>query len=327
LRTQKAQFCNFNEVSHVTEPAHGRPPLVLIANAQEWSARSLETILGPAGFAVLRAYTDRNALDRARSARPDVIILDQHLPDRGGLEICRELRADPQITPSTPIIVSTAGPTTRPQRIEAMRAGANEYIGQPIDGEEFTLRLQSYVRAKFDADRARDESMVDPETGLYNMRGLAKRARELGAQAFRQRTALGCVVFSPEVSEREKTTPEEAIIKAMQILAKALKMTGRVSDAIGRLGPTEFAVVAPETNAEGLVKLAERLSRNLVNQGNGATHDAFRLRAGYDAVPDVHATPLDPVDLLVHATSALRTSRSEATADWIQRFERVPRGA
>ena len=142
----------------MTEPAHGRPPLVLIANAQEWSARSLETILGPAGFAVLRAYTDRNALDRARHARPDVIILDQHLPDRGGLEVCKELRTDPQVTPSTPIIISTAGPTTRQQRVEAMRAGAAEFIGQPLDGEEFTLRLQSYVRAKFDADRARDES-------------------------------------------------------------------------------------------------------------------------------------------------------------------------
>ncbi len=310
----------------MTETAHGRPPLVLIANAQEWAARSLETILGPAGFAVLRAYTDRNALDRARSARPDVIILDQHLPDRGGIDVCRELRSDPQVTPSTPIIVSTAGPTTRQQRVEALRAGAAEFIGQPLDGEEFTLRLQSYVRAKFDADRARDESMVDPETGLYNMRGLARRARELGAQAFRQKTALGCVVFSPDIGDAEAPTAEEAILHAMHVLAKALKSTGRVSDAIGRLGPTEFAVVAPETDAAGLLKLADRLSLNLTHQGNGGGQAPIRLRAGYDAVPDVHATPLDPVDLLVHATSALRTSRGERTDDdWIQRFQRVPR--
>jgi len=62
-------------------------------------------------------------------------------------------------------------------------------------------------------------------------------------------------------------------------------------------------------------------------QGNGAGQAPMRLRAGYDAVPDVHATPVDPVDLLVHATSALRTSRTEPSAGWIQRFERVPRGA
>jgi PleD family two-component response regulator len=312
------------ETSVMSEPSRGRPPLVLIANAQEWSARSLETILGPAGFAVLRAYTDRNALDRARSARPDVIILDLHLPDGGGLDVCRALRADPQITPSTPILVSIAGPTTREQRLEVMRAGAMELVGQPLDGEEFCLRLQAYVRAKFDADRARDESMVDPETGLYNMRGLAKRARELGAQAFRQRTALGCVVFSPELNGGEPTS-EEAILEAMQLLAKALKTTGRVSDAIGRLGPAEFAVMAPETDGEGLLKLAERLARNLRVQANGGHPTPIKLRAGYDAVPNVHATPLDPVDLLVHATSALRTARAEPSTDWIHRFERAAR--
>jgi GGDEF domain-containing protein len=114
-------------------------------------------------------------------------------------------------------------------------------------------------------------------------------------------------------------------MQAMQSLARALKSTGRVSDAIGRLGPTEFAVVAPETDGEGLLKLAERLLRNLVSLGNGAGNTPARLRAGYDAVPDVHATPVDPVDLLVHATSALRTSKAERSADWIQRFERVPR--
>ena len=43
-------------------PIPSRPPLVLIANDQEWSARSLESILGPAGYAVLRAYTGRQAL-------------------------------------------------------------------------------------------------------------------------------------------------------------------------------------------------------------------------------------------------------------------------
>jgi hypothetical protein len=65
----------------------------------------------------------------------------------------------------------------------------------------------------------------------------------------------------------------------------------------------------------------------LAHEGNGSGSAPIRLRAGYDAVPDVHATPLDPVDLLVHATSALRTSRSEHATDWIQRFERVSRSS
>jgi CheY-like chemotaxis protein len=57
------------------EKAHPAP-LVLIANDQEWSARSLESILGPNGYAVVRAYTGQQALERARTSQPDIIILD-----------------------------------------------------------------------------------------------------------------------------------------------------------------------------------------------------------------------------------------------------------
>src|ERR671933_425010 len=68
-----------------------RPPLVLIANDQEWSARSLESILGPHGYAVLRAYTGRQAMELARSAQPDAVILEAGMPDIAGTEICRIL--------------------------------------------------------------------------------------------------------------------------------------------------------------------------------------------------------------------------------------------
>lgn len=72
-----------------------RSPLVLIANDQEWSARSLESILTPNGYTVIRAYTGQQALDRALSARPDLVILDAQMPDLHGIEVCRLLREDP----------------------------------------------------------------------------------------------------------------------------------------------------------------------------------------------------------------------------------------
>jgi CheY-like chemotaxis protein len=69
-----------------------RPPLVLIANDQEWAARSVESILEPSGYAVLRAYNGRQAFDLACSARPDLVMLDYRLPDTDGVEVCRRLR-------------------------------------------------------------------------------------------------------------------------------------------------------------------------------------------------------------------------------------------
>ena len=59
-------------------------PVVLIANDQEWSARSIESILSPNGFRVVRAYTGHQALERAFETNPHVIILDAQMPDMHG---------------------------------------------------------------------------------------------------------------------------------------------------------------------------------------------------------------------------------------------------
>src|ERR687895_1081741 len=88
-------------------------PLVLIANDQEWSARSLESILGPNGYAVLRAYTGRQAVELAHSAQPDAVILEIRMPDMDGLEVCQRLRADPRASPAMPLIMTASGPSAR----------------------------------------------------------------------------------------------------------------------------------------------------------------------------------------------------------------------
>src|SRR6185437_15026869 len=112
-----------------------RPPLVLLANDQEWSARSLESILGPNGYAVLRAYTGKQVLDLARSAQPDLVIMDIRLPDMDGGDVCKQLLDDVRFNASTPIIITTSGPAERSQRLAALQSGAWEFVSQPLDGE------------------------------------------------------------------------------------------------------------------------------------------------------------------------------------------------
>ena len=71
---------------------------------------------------------------------------------------------------------------------------------------------------------------------------------------------------------------------------------------IGRLGPTEFAVLAPGTNAVGARLLAKRLAESL---NGGGLH----VRSSYEAVANVGYTPIEPVELLVRAAAAVRTGR------------------
>ena len=302
-------------------------PLVLIANDQEWSARSLESILGPNGYAVVRAYTGQQALERARTSQPDLIILDAQMPDMHGFEVCRTLRSDPRFSATTPIVITTSGPSGRTQRLEAYRAGAWEFLGQPLDGEALLLKLGTFLQSKREVDALREENLLDPGSGLYNMRGLSRRAREIGAEAFRRRDPVACVVFSPDLDEGEEDTPEDEARRMSDQVAVLFRQSGRASDAIGRLGTTEYGVIAPATGPEAAVRLARRLggaveSAPIPVRGGERT---LRLRAGYCAVPDFAESSVDAVELLLRATTALRDLKREGSAgERIRAFDQVP---
>ena len=301
-------------------------PLVLIANDQEWSARSLESILGPNGYSVVRAYTGQQALERARATQPDLIILDAQMPDMHGFDVCRALRSDPRFSSTTPIVITTSGPSGRTQRLEAYRAGAWEFLGQPLDGEALLLKLGTFLQSKQQVDSLREENLLDAGTGLYNMRGLARRAREIGSDAIRRRDPLACIVFAPEtdgVSEEE--APEEELQRLSDQVGAVFKQTVRASDAIGRLGPSEFAVIAPATGPEGALRLVNRLggaveaTRIPVRGGERSV----RVKAGYCAVPDFAESPVDAVELLLRATTALRDLLRGGDGDRVRAFEQV----
>lgn len=303
------------------------PPLVLIANDQEWSARSLESVLGPNGYSVLRAYTGQQALERARTSKPDIIILDAQMPDIHGFEVCRALRSDPRFSATTPIVITTSGPSGRTQRLEAYRCGAWEFLGQPLDGEALLLKLGTFLQSKREVDMLRDEILLDAGTGLYNMRGLARRARELGSDALRRREALACVVFAPESGlETDGDAPDDELLRLSDQMGAVFRQVGRGSDAIGRLGPAEFAVIAPATGADGAVRLVSRLgdaveaTRIPVRGGECSV----RVKAGYCAVPDFAESTVDAIELLLRATTALRDLRQGGGEERVRAFEQVP---
>jgi diguanylate cyclase (GGDEF)-like protein len=273
----------------------------LIINDQEWSTRSLESILGPNGYAILRAYTAAKGFERALAARPDLILIGASLPDMSGPELCQRLRMDPHITPSTPVILTTTTKPSRRDRLDALRSGAWDYLGHPLDGEELVLRFDAYVRAKHDADQARTDGMVDAVTGLYSLQGLARRARELASQAYRQGAPLACVVFRAEGDDAGL----DAVVRD---LAERFQRLGRTSDAIGRIGEAEFAVFAPGTDGNGAAVLASRLVSDV---GKAQLPHPFRVLTAYHAVEDFRAASLHPQDMLARASAALQQARDD----------------
>jgi PleD family two-component response regulator len=296
--------------------------LVLVADAHEWSARSLVSILTPRGYEVFEVHSGKDVPAAAVSRQPDAIVVQETLPETDVLRLVRTLRADPRIPAETPIVVAAAGPTSRPARLAALRAGVTDLWGMPMDTEELALRLEAQLRAKFAATRARDEGLLDWATGLYNWRGLVVRARDLASHASRRHTALACVVFAPDLGETASRDRVNRELDAIEALAHGLKRSARLSDAIGRVAEREIAVLAPDTDATGAVQLGTRLGRSITRPGR--RRPPLRVRAGCDGVEDFHKSGLEPLDLLQRATRALRaaeaTDPSRGTT-WIRSFE------
>src|SRR5437867_1230448 len=188
-------------------------PLVLLANADKWLTESLESVLTQSGYRVIATAKRQQVLELARRQQPDGILLDVGLDQRASdnLALCRALRADPSVSRATPIIITTAGPALRAQQIEALRAGAWELRGDPLDVEELVLRLGVYVQGKLEVDRLGAEGLVDRASGLYNDVGMTRRSAELAAFTAGEGLPLACSGFprseSATASNRNRPPP------------------------------------------------------------------------------------------------------------------------
>jgi diguanylate cyclase (GGDEF)-like protein len=286
-------------------------PLILLVDDQEWTSRSIESILRPKGHVVLKAYTGQQALDLVQKVSPDALIVDVHLPDIDGIDLVRRLKASPTVQSSTPVLMITSGAVNRAERLEALGAGAWDILTHPVDPNELVLRMETFVRAKHDSDKLRDEGLTDPGTGFYNTRGILRRAKEIGADAVRFDRPLTCIAFGPQ-SFGTNGSDEALLDEITRQVAAALRSVTRVSDTIGRLGPGEFIVVAPGTDQGGAVRLADRVFEAVEGAARASLLDPARLkgiRAGFCA-----ANPSEPTtaeDLLLKATLALRKAQAD----------------
>lgn len=284
------------------------PSVVLIATSDEWLARSIETILDPHHLTVIQALNGKQTISSARLHQPDAILLQSRLPDMDCLELCRLLRLDPAVEPHTPIIVTSVAPSSRRERLEALRAGAWDYCEISPDSEELLLRLDTYINAKADCDRMRHSTLQDHLTGLYNLEGLTRRLEEAASEARRYRRPLACLAIAPDFPH---DAPTEDLVKRTERVARMVAETCRTSDAIGRLRSNKFVVIAIETAPEGAQRLAERMIRaaDAVRTELGVPPDDMPIRVGFFAVPDFTAAAIRPAEMLMRANAALQKNQ------------------
>jgi two-component system phosphate regulon response regulator PhoB len=118
--------------------------LVLVVDDERDLRTLLEFNLRQAGYQVVQAATGAEALAKARSLRPQVIVLDLNLPDVSGTDVCRLLKGD-ENTRGVPILMLTAR-GGEADRIAGLELGADDYVAKPFSVREVVLRVDAVAR-------------------------------------------------------------------------------------------------------------------------------------------------------------------------------------
>lgn len=164
------------------------PQTILVADDHESSLAGLEALLGLEGFHVATARDGEKALEEFARQRPDLLLLDVSMPKLSGIEVCRQLKNNPE-SRLVPVVLIT-GLTATEDRVAGIEAGADDFLTKPVDREQLLARVRSLLRQKAYTDEleraeavlfalARSIEQKDPYTEGHCER-LAEYSAKLG---------------------------------------------------------------------------------------------------------------------------------------------------
>ncbi|HEY2321661.1 MAG TPA: response regulator [Thermoanaerobaculia bacterium] len=120
---------------------------VLVVEDNDMNMQLVEYLLEEGGYAIVKATSGEEALalTRSETQRPDLILMDIHLPGMDGLSVVREMKSDDR-TNRIPILALTAH-AMRGDKDRFLDAGCDGYISKPIDVKTFLTSIESYMRS------------------------------------------------------------------------------------------------------------------------------------------------------------------------------------
>lgn len=218
---------------------------VLIVDDERPNVALLEQILARSGYGQVVSTTDsREALDLFRAERPDIVLLDLHMPELDGFELIRRLRREIPTDDFVPLVVLTADGSPEVKK-EALSGGANDFLTKPFNYHEALLRIRNLLTTR-------------------RLHGDLKRQNELLDERVRERT-------------REL---EEARVEVLERLARAAEFrdddTGHHTRRVGELSARLARRLGLAPRAVELLRLAAPLH----DVGKIGVPDAILLKPG-----------------------------------------------
>ncbi len=131
---------------------------ILIVDDETQNCDLIARILSRKGYVCRQAFNGMEALDAVESFKPDLIILDIIMPQMDGFEVCRTLKSK-DVTKNIPVILVT-GLDEPTSRVTGLQAGANDFLGKPLNNAELILRTKNLLSVKKYNDLMQEKSQL-----------------------------------------------------------------------------------------------------------------------------------------------------------------------
>src|SRR5580692_4591302 len=163
----------YNPAKTVQTPTKSEGKL-LVVDDESALRRSLHTTLFSMGFDIGEASSGEEALALCRIVKYDAVLLDINMPGKGGIETCRELR---RLMPRIAILMLSVN-DDHERKIEALDAGADDYVTKPFHMRELTARIRSALRRSRASTTQTDELISIGDVELHPARRLVLKSGE-----------------------------------------------------------------------------------------------------------------------------------------------------
>jgi two-component system cell cycle response regulator len=238
---------------------------LLIVEDSPTMRRVMRRFLDRTGYEIFEAGNGEEALAIAARERPDVILLDRQIPVVDGYGVLASVREDPDLEDVPVVLVTSHG---EPEDVaEGLRRGAHDYLRKPFEQAELVARVQAAMRTKAVRDelRARNAELerlvsTDVLTGMLNHGAIVEHLEAVISRTRRHGVPLSVVLLDVEglgaVNAAHGHAAGDAVLRAV---SRRVRGVMREEDGCGRWSGDELLVVAPDTEADGVAALVDRL--------------------------------------------------------------------
>ena len=146
--TYQCQHCDKRAIHHTRrKPLVEKPALILNVDDRPANLYARDRLLRLHGFTVANAETGKTALDVARQLLPNLILLDVHLPDMDGRDLCQQMKADEELG-HIPVVLISSTLRGHFNNLDGVRWGnADGFILEPVEGEMLASTLRSVLQS------------------------------------------------------------------------------------------------------------------------------------------------------------------------------------